>query len=102
MIELPNHPYFVGCQFHPEFKSKPFAPHPLFAGFIKAAVDYRESTEVGRGKSKEQHYSPGARASRLRQTEGLSLAQSAKLHRRIADEPRFAIVGHSQGCPTAL
>ena len=42
MIELPSHPYFVGCQFHPEFKSKPFAPHPLFAGFIRAAVENRD------------------------------------------------------------
>jgi CTP synthase len=40
MIELPKHPYFVACQFHPEFKSRPWAPHPLFAGFVKAAVDY--------------------------------------------------------------
>ena len=39
MIELPWHPYFVACQFHPEFKSRPSAPHPLFARFIKAAVD---------------------------------------------------------------
>src|SRR5206468_2861075 len=39
MIELPQHPYFVACQFHPEFKSRPSAPHPLFARFIKAAVD---------------------------------------------------------------
>ncbi|HET9621202.1 MAG TPA: CTP synthase [Kofleriaceae bacterium] len=39
MIELPQHPYFVGCQFHPEFKSRPSAPHPLFARFIKAAVE---------------------------------------------------------------
>ncbi len=39
MMELPQHPYFVGCQFHPEFKSRPSAPHPLFARFIKAAVD---------------------------------------------------------------
>ena len=39
MIELPQHPYFVGCQFHPEFKSRPSAPHPLFARFIKAAID---------------------------------------------------------------
>jgi CTP synthase len=41
MIELPaaQHPYFVACQFHPEFKSRPWAPHPLFAGFVKAAVD---------------------------------------------------------------
>jgi CTP synthase len=42
MIELPNHPHFVGCQFHPEFKSKPFRPHPLFAGFIKAAMAQRD------------------------------------------------------------
>jgi CTP synthase len=39
MIEIPQHPYFVACQFHPEFKSRPSAPHPLFARFIKAAVD---------------------------------------------------------------
>jgi CTP synthase len=39
MIELPQHPYFVACQFHPEFKSRPSAPHPLFARFIRAAVE---------------------------------------------------------------
>ncbi|MGZ3652194.1 MAG: CTP synthase [Bdellovibrionota bacterium] len=38
MIELRDHPYFVGCQFHPEFKSKPLAPHPLFSSFIAAAL----------------------------------------------------------------
>ncbi len=37
MIELKNHPWFVACQFHPEFKSRPNRPHPLFLGFIKAA-----------------------------------------------------------------
>ncbi len=37
MIELPDHPWFVGCQFHPEFKSQPLLPHPLFVGFIEAA-----------------------------------------------------------------
>jgi CTP synthase len=42
MIELNNHPHFVGCQFHPEFKSKPFKPHPLFAGFIRAALAHRD------------------------------------------------------------
>jgi len=36
-IELDNHPWFIGVQFHPEFKSRPFAPHPLFSSFIKAA-----------------------------------------------------------------
>jgi CTP synthase len=38
IIEYQNHPWFIGVQFHPELKSKPFAPHPLFAGFIQAAV----------------------------------------------------------------
>ncbi|MFO0585166.1 MAG: hypothetical protein U0229_23050, partial [Anaeromyxobacter sp.] len=38
------HPHFVGCQFHPEFKSKPFAPHPLFAGFVKAAREHRDAS----------------------------------------------------------
>jgi len=38
-IEIPDHPWFLGVQFHPELKSKPFAPHPLFASFIGAAVE---------------------------------------------------------------
>ena len=38
MIELPGHPYFVACQFHPEFKSRPLDPHPLFAAFIAATM----------------------------------------------------------------
>jgi CTP synthase len=38
IIERPDHPWFIGVQYHPELKSKPFAPHPLFAGFIAAAV----------------------------------------------------------------
>jgi CTP synthase len=40
MIELPNHPWFVGVQFHPELKSRPLTPHPLFREFVKAAVKY--------------------------------------------------------------
>ena len=39
IVELPDHPWFIGVQFHPELKSKPFEPHPLFASFIRAAVD---------------------------------------------------------------
>jgi CTP synthase len=38
MIELPEHPWFVGCQFHPELKSRPVRPHPLFASFVQAAL----------------------------------------------------------------
>jgi CTP synthase len=41
IIELPHHPWFLGCQFHPEFKSKPLAPHPLFVSFIRAAYENR-------------------------------------------------------------
>jgi CTP synthase len=41
MVELPDHPYFVGCQFHPEFKSRPQAPHPLFRSFVAAALRAR-------------------------------------------------------------
>ena len=38
IVERPDHPWFIGVQFHPELKSRPFEPHPLFAGFIGAAV----------------------------------------------------------------
>ena len=42
LIELADHPWFAACQFHPEFQSKPNHPHPLFSGFVKAAVAARE------------------------------------------------------------
>ena len=37
IVELKNHPWFIGVQFHPEFKSRPLQPHPLFSSFIRAA-----------------------------------------------------------------
>ena len=40
MVEIPGHPHFIGCQFHPEFKSKPLEPHPLFKAFIGAAYEH--------------------------------------------------------------
>ena len=42
IVELGGHPWFLGCQFHPELKSKPMVPHPLFRAFIGAAVDYQQ------------------------------------------------------------
>jgi CTP synthase len=42
LVELPDHPWFVGCQYHPEFTSTPRAGHPLFKSFVEAAVKYRE------------------------------------------------------------
>ena len=47
IIELADHPWFLGCQFHPELKSKPLAPHPLFVSFIKAAYEHRLRDEAG-------------------------------------------------------
>ena len=52
IVEIPEHPWFLACQFHPEFKSKPLQPHPLFVSFIQAALDFKhlragqESTSV--------------------------------------------------------
>jgi CTP synthase len=42
IIELPSHKWFIACQFHPEFKSKPFAPHPLFVSFVEAAYKNKQ------------------------------------------------------------
>jgi CTP synthase len=43
IVELPDHPFFLGCQFHPEFKSKPLEPHPIFRDFIAASYKNRQS-----------------------------------------------------------
>jgi len=40
-VEIPTHPWFVGVQFHPEYKSRPLRPHPLFTHFVKAAITHR-------------------------------------------------------------
>jgi len=53
MVELPEHPYFIGCQFHPEFKSRPLRPHPLFTSFVKAAVNRRDTVAVETGREDE-------------------------------------------------
>ncbi len=46
IVEIPEHPWFLAVQFHPEFKSRPLDPHPLFRGFIKAALEYRRRRGV--------------------------------------------------------
>src|ERR1700751_1054652 len=57
IVEAPDHPWFLGCQFHPEFKSKPLGPHPLFAAFIGAALQHKKE------RSKPAPVSVGATAS---------------------------------------
>jgi CTP synthase len=39
IVEIPSHPWFVGVQFHPEFKTRPLQPHPLFRDFVAAAIE---------------------------------------------------------------
>lgn len=46
IIEIPHHPFMIACQYHPEFKSKPNAAHPLFSGFISACLGYLESSNI--------------------------------------------------------
>ena len=53
IIEMPSHPWFVGVQFHPEFKSRPLKPHPLFQSFIEAAMKYRKATKQIVSKSEK-------------------------------------------------
>jgi CTP synthase len=46
MVELKDHPWFLGCQFHPEFKSRPNNAHPIFVSFVKAAIDNRNDRSI--------------------------------------------------------
>jgi CTP synthase len=69
MIELRDHPWFIGCQFHPEYKSRPLAPHPLFVSFVKAAFQHRMEHEIASqkptGKPKSVLTASGEVAERL-------------------------------------
>jgi CTP synthase len=55
LIEIPDHPWFVGCQFHPELRSRPTRPHPLFAGFIGAAVLANQGRVAERERAQRAH-----------------------------------------------
>ncbi len=54
MVELPSHPFYVASQFHPEFRSRPFEPHPLFVGFVAACMEMHDK----RGKHSEESIVP--------------------------------------------
>ena len=53
IVELPGHPWYLGCQFHPELKSRPTRPHPLFASFIQAALAHKQERGAGGGAKKD-------------------------------------------------
>ena len=54
MVELPDHPWYLGCQFHPEYKSRPTDPHPLFVSYIRAALDYADRRESRERKDRSE------------------------------------------------
>jgi CTP synthase len=55
IVEAPDHPWFLGCQFHPEFKSKPLEPHPLFSAFIGAAIEQKKNKNRPVAEVAESH-----------------------------------------------
>ena len=57
ICEIPDHPWFLGCQFHPEFKSKPLEPHPLFSAFIGAAHQYRLTRQKSGTRVRTEQFS---------------------------------------------
>ncbi|MEO5617108.1 MAG: hypothetical protein ABIS67_05010, partial [Candidatus Eisenbacteria bacterium] len=54
IIELPDHPWFLAVQFHPELKSRPHEPHPLFVDFVRAALERRRARLGGAGAETER------------------------------------------------
>ncbi len=56
ICELPDHPWFLGCQFHPEFQSKPLEPHPLFVAFIGASYENRRRRQASRRMTEEEQF----------------------------------------------
>jgi CTP synthase len=56
ICELPDHPWFLGCQFHPEFQSKPLEPHPLFVAFIGASYENRRRRQASRRMAEEEQF----------------------------------------------
>ena len=58
IVELPDHPWFVGVQFHPELRSRPADPHPLFKGFVRAALEERRRRDAAASGSKSATGAP--------------------------------------------
>ena len=63
VVELPDHPFYVASQYHPEFKSRPDRPEPLFRGFVGAALDRRRNRPEGDGEPAPIAKRPGSDAS---------------------------------------
>jgi CTP synthase len=64
IVEVADHPYFVGCQFHPEFKSKPLEPHPLFSAFIKASYEHGQARKANRAAAEVEMFLRSGKAAK--------------------------------------
>jgi CTP synthase len=62
IVELPDHPWFLGCQFHPEYRSRPADPHPLFISYIRAAVEQKQRTAAASASAGDELPAGGAEA----------------------------------------
>ena len=62
IVELPDHPWFLGCQFHPEYRSRPADPHPLFVSYIRAAVEQKQRTAAASASAGDELPAGGAEA----------------------------------------
>src|SRR5258708_2709168 len=56
MVEIPGHPFFIGCQFHPEFKSKPLEPHPLFKSFVGFSYEHGQKKKMQKGAAEVEMF----------------------------------------------
>ena len=79
IVELKDHPWFLGCQFHPEFRSKPMDPHPLFREFIKASLHGMKSSKFKAQRLKEKVRSSKTKKVRSQSAKHLALKQSVSL-----------------------
>jgi len=64
ITEIKGHPFFIGSQFHPEFKSRPLRPHPLFRGFVEACRNGLEKTREPDSAAAQEAFRPGEKATR--------------------------------------
>ena len=66
IVEIADHPFFLGCQFHPEFKSKPLEPHPLFSSFVKSVVRKPPAPPTSARRGFSRDVSPAGKGEALR------------------------------------
>ncbi|HZP02061.1 MAG TPA: CTP synthase, partial [Terriglobia bacterium] len=77
IVEIRDHPWFLGCQFHPEFKSRPLEPHPLFRAFVGAAYEFRKRRLALQGEAMAKSVSGGKEFSRENIARGVIVGKEA-------------------------